>query len=281
MGLSSGKKTKQTTTTTPWAPAQPSITGALTGLDAANQNATQAIQQFTPSLDAAISKATGTMNNPPQYLTDARTQLDKTINGDYVNSNPWTGAMADQIAQKTGAQYNSTFGARGRATGGLAALLSGQGVGDALANFYGGQYNMERGIQNQAIGAAPAFHQDEYTDANNAANLINQRVMLPLTAANSYGAGVTQVSSPYNTSTTVQKQSGGMMQQIIGLGLMAAGAATGNPALMMAGSGMAGGGGGGGGMMGLLGGGGGNAMGSGVNLGGGTANYFAAHPFGG
>jgi hypothetical protein len=69
MGLSSGKKT--TTKTTPWGPAQPYIEGSLSGLQAANQNATQAIQQFTPSLDAAIAKATSNINSPPQYLTDA------------------------------------------------------------------------------------------------------------------------------------------------------------------------------------------------------------------
>jgi hypothetical protein len=267
---------KTTTKTTPWGPGEPYIKDSLAGLQAANQNSTAALQKFTPTLDAAIGKATDTMNNPPQYLTDARTQLDKTINGDYLGKNPYSGGLADLIAQKTGAQYNSTFGGAGRSTGGLAALLSGQGIGDALQQFYSNQYNTDRALQQNAISAAPGFHQDEYTDANAAANLINGRVMLPLNAANAYGSGVTAVTSPYNTSTTTEKAN--KVQQGIGLAMMAAGAATGNPMMIQGGLGMAGGG--MGGMAGLLPPPVSGNMG-GINLGGGTSNFFAQNPFAG
>lgn len=248
MGISSGGKTK--TKTTPWAPAEPYIKDSLAGLQSANQNAQAALTQYTPTLDAAIAKASGMMTTPPQYLTDARTQLDKTINGDYLGKNPYASSLADQIAQRTGAQYNSTFGGAGRSSGGLAALLSSQGVGDALNQFYSNQYNTDRALQQNAIAAAPGFHQDEYTDSNQAANLINGRVTLPLQAANSYAGGVTATTSPYNTQTV--KQSSNPLQTILGLGMTAAGAYFGQPQLMSGGLGVASGGMSGGGMAGML-----------------------------
>jgi hypothetical protein len=135
--------------------------------------------------------------------------------------------MAKLIGDRTQGNYNATFGASGRAHGGLAALLSGQGVGDALGGFYGNIYNQERGRQQQATMAAPAFHQDEYTDINELFPAVQNTAMLPLAAANQYAGGLGGLLSPYNTSTTTQKQS--MLPQLLGLAAQIGGAAFGVP----------------------------------------------------
>lgn len=223
-----GGKTKTKTKVTPWGPAEGSIKGALAGLDSANATAQGTIAQWSPALNAAIGQIQSNIAHPPQYTTDARTQLDKTINGDYVNSNPYTEGMAKLIADKTQGGYNASFGASGRTHGGLAALLSGQGVGDALGTFYGNQYEGERGRQQQAIMASPAFHQDEYTDINQLFPAVQNTAMLPLNAANAYGSGVTNVSSPYNTTNTTQKKTMGLAD-IIGMAAQVGGAFMGVP----------------------------------------------------
>lgn len=237
-----GSKTKTTSKNTPWAPAQPYITDSLSQLQSANKAGQASYAANAPGVQSAIDKAIATITTPPAYQTDARAQLDKTINGDYVNSNPYTGGLADLIAQKTGAQYNSTFGAAGRAHGGLSALLSGQGVGDALQQFYSNQYNNERSLQQQAIAMAPSFNADEYTGLNNVLPAVQSQALLPGQIAGNYSNAVTGATSPYVQNTTTQKTGGLGTILSTGLGLAA-----------QIGGAVAGGG----GMSGLLGGGGG------------------------
>lgn len=198
--------TKQTQKVAPYDPA--AIKAGQTALDT-GYGATQAsLAKYSPALDAAIGQIGKNIAAPPAYLTDARGQLDHTINGQYLDpaSNPYAGGMADLIAKRTGGQYNQTFGASGRAHGGLASMLSGQGVADALGSFYGGIYENERGRQQQATFAAPSFHQDEYTDANNLIPAVSNVSMMPLGAANTYASGMGNLIAPYTTTT--QKQSG-------------------------------------------------------------------------
>jgi hypothetical protein len=236
-------KTKTTSSNTPWAPAQPYITSSLSALQGANQQGQANLNANMGGLNAAIANVNQSVAAPPAYLTDARSQLDKTINGDFVNSNPYTSDIANQIAAKTGAQYNSTFGAAGRSHGGLAALLSGQGVGDALQNFYSNQYNTERGLQQQAMMAAPGFHQDQAgTDINALLPGIQASAMLPGQVAGQYAGGVAGATSPYVQNTTTQKTGG--LGQILstGLGLAAqvGGAFMGMPPGLGAGGGLGG-----------------------------------------
>lgn len=250
-------KSKTTTTNTPYDPA--AIKAGEGALSGAYGQAQGTVAQYSPALQGAINQIQQKIANPPQYLTDARAQLDKTIKGAYLdpNSNPAAAGMAKLIADRTQGNYNATFGASGRSHGGLAALLSTQGVGDALNGFYGNIYNTERGMQQGATMAAPAFNQDEYTGINALFPAVGNTTMLPLNAANSYAGGLGSLISPYTTSTTVQKQS--LLPQLIGgaamlggaliPGLGAAGAASGGMAPIITGSG--------------------------------TGNYFKANPFGG
>lgn len=192
---------KKTTEVTPWKPAEPYIKDAMGAQQSGYGQTKDTLAQWSPTLNTALQQASNTVLRPPAYSTDARAQLDKTINGDYVNANPYTSGIADMIAQKTQGQYNTTFGGAGRAHGGMAALLSSQGVGDALSQFYNQNYQQERGMQQQAIGMAPGFNQDEYTGVNNLIPAVNNTAMMPLNAANAYGQGITGTTSPYTTKT--------------------------------------------------------------------------------
>ena len=126
-----GSKTTTKSKNTPWAPAEGAIKDSLAQAQSANTAGMNTLALTTPGLNSALAKLTANIDKPPQYMADAATQLGKTINGDYIGANPHASSLADLIAQKTGAQYNSTFGASGRGHGGMAALLSGQSVDNA------------------------------------------------------------------------------------------------------------------------------------------------------
>lgn len=207
-----GGKTKTKTKTTPWDPG--AIKGARDALNTGYGQTQANIAQWSPTLNTAIQHISDNIAAPPSYVTDARNQLDKTINGDYVNSNPYTAGISKLIGDRAQGNYNQTFGASGRSHGGLAALLSQQGVGDALQTFHSGVYDQERGRQQQAMMAAPGFHQDEYTDTNALFPAVNNQVMMPLNAAGAYAGGMGGLMSPYNTSTQTQKQGFGLAQAI-------------------------------------------------------------------
>jgi hypothetical protein len=260
-------KSKTTTTNTPYDPA--AIKAGEGALSGAYGQAQGTIAQNSPALQTAINQIQHNIAAPPQYATDARAQLDKTITGGYLDpaSNPYASGMAKLIGDRTQGNYNATFGASGRSHGGLAALLSGQGVADALGGFYGNIYNTERGNQQAATMAAPAFNQDEYTGINTLFPAVSGATMLPLNAANSYAGGTGQLISPYTTSTTTQRQS--MLPQLIGAAAMIGGAAMGVPPGLT------------GGLSGLIGGGSSSGGLAPIMQGGGTANYFARSPFGG
>lgn len=223
------KKSKSTSKVTPWDPA--AIKRGTGALDSGYGQAQGTIAQWSPALNQAISQIQTNIAHPPSYVTDAQAELDKTIKGDYLSpdSNPYASGMAQQIADRTQGNYNATFGASGRAHGGLAALLSSQGVGDALNNFYGNIYNTERGRQTAATMAAPAFHQDQYTDINELFPAVQNTANLPLAAASQYAGGLSGLLSPYTTTKTTQKQS--MLPALLGLAAQIGGAAFGVPGM--------------------------------------------------
>jgi hypothetical protein len=229
------KKSKTKTKTTPWDPA--AIKRGTSALDAGYGQTQATIAQYSPALNNAIQHITDNIAHPMPYVADAKSELDKTIKGDYLDpsTNPYSSGMAKLIADRTQGGYNETFGASGRAHGGMAALLSSQGVGDALNNFYGNIYNTERGRQVGATLAAPAFHQDEYTDINELFPAVQNTANMPLGAAATYAGGLSGLLSPYNTQTTTQKQS--MIPQLLGLAAQIAGAiGTGGASIPMSGA---------------------------------------------
>jgi hypothetical protein len=255
-----GSKTTQKTT--PYDPA--AIKGAQGALTGANTAANATLSQYSPVLNNAMAHIQANISGPPAYQTDARNELDKTINGDYLSpdSNPYSSGLADLIAKRTQGQYNTTYGASGRSHGGMAALLSAQGVGDALGNFYSGIYDQERGRQQQAVGMAPAFHQDEYTDINNLVPAVNSQAMLPLNIAGQYASSMGNLIAPYSTTTQKQSGLGTVLGPALGLAGMIGGAAlTGGTSLM---PGLLGGA--GGGLSGMLGSA-GNNIGGGISMG--------------
>lgn len=221
--MGSSTKTKSQTTVAPPSWGQPYVTGALGAEQSGYNQAANTYKQFNPDQTGAINYAYDNMNNPSAFTSDAQGLLDQTINGKYLEpgTNPFEAAMGKQIGDQTQGEYNTTFGGSGRDHGGLASVLSSQGVGNALDNFYGNIYEQERSRQQQAMMAEPAFHADQFTAPNAMMPYINSTAMGPLQAAALYGTSVGGTVGQYGTTNTntTQTQPFGL-SSMLGLGMM-------------------------------------------------------------
>ena len=155
----------------------------------------------------------------------AENQLSKTIAGDYLSpdSNPWlkgtydagAGRMADAYKTGIGAQTNAMAGFGG-AFGGSAPLeLSGiqsKAFGDSLGSFanqlYGGNYQAERGRQQQATQFAPTFagaqQQYGFNNANALQNIgAQQQALGQQYIADDYGQFQEAQQYPYKQLDTM------------------------------------------------------------------------------
>lgn len=257
-----GKKTSKTTSTSaPWAPAQPILTGAGNSiLNTVNGNAgnlsniesgitggtipglQQQIANQGQQLQPGYNYLNATLGG--QYLNSnpANSYLQSQANGQYLNSNPYTQAMANQAGQAAGNAVNSTFSLAGRTGSDNHATDLARGVDQAQNQVYFQNYQNERGLQNQAIGQLGQNYNTALGAQSQAAGMLpgygtsQFAGYSPLLGAQQlagqlpyYGAqaasGVGSLFGGYGTQTGTQP--GGWLN-----GLLGAGASLGSAAIM-------------------------------------------------
>lgn len=177
-----------TTTQDPWAALQPYL---KTGFAKAGQLLTAGGPQYYPNSTVAqfgqnTQDALGMMQQQAtagnQVAGPAGQQIASTLQGDYLNSNPYLDAMYNQAAQGVTRNYQESvaptiaanFGLGGRTGSNMAFAnamdSSRQTLADSLggmaANIYGGNYQQERARQMQAAGLAPQTAELGYYDAD-------------------------------------------------------------------------------------------------------------------
>lgn len=114
----------------------------------------QTVAPFSPQQQQSIQGITNLATGGNQTLTDANKQLDSTINGDYLNSNPYFSQVAQNVRQPT----DSAFASGGRYDSGQHDAA----VASALAPYAYQNYAAERQNQLSAINQAPAIDQAQY-----------------------------------------------------------------------------------------------------------------------
>lgn len=87
----------------------------------------------------------------------ATPQLKKTINGDYLSSNPYLDQIYDHASKLIGASVDSRFEGSGRYGSNAHASSLAEPLAGLAGNLYGGDYAAERGRQTAATLAAPTF----------------------------------------------------------------------------------------------------------------------------
>lgn len=191
-GSSSGSTTSNTVAT-PWSGQQPYLTNGFQDISSfltnpdGSLNTSALPSYYTGQTIATPSTATtGAESMASNLATNdtvnnaAQTNLENTINGDYLNSNPYLDATYNQAAGQMVNQFNditnpaidSTFSGAGRYGSNSWATdatqqraTEGQQLDNLATDIYGQNY--QQGVQNQltADAAAPAAQAANYTDA--------------------------------------------------------------------------------------------------------------------
>lgn len=150
--------------------------------------------------------------------------INRTLGGQYLNSNPYVDQMAHLAGQDAGNAVNSTFSAAGRTGGGNHAADLARGVSQAELGVRNQDYLNERQMQGQAAASLPGYSTAQfagYTPLLGAQQLAGQ---LPYYGASALG-NIGGLYNGYGTQTG--QQPGGWMN-----GLLSAGASLGSAAIM-------------------------------------------------
>lgn len=247
------KKTTTVQNNDPWGPAQPYI---LKGLEQTGR----VFDANQPSLDKYAAESFGTygrmapgaeagITGAQKYTNDmlagkyqgkspGTSLLTDTMEGDYLQGNPYLQGMIDQTGQSVKDRVTGLFSGSGQYGSSAHQGVLAKQLAEAENAMRFNNYGMER--QNQ-LAAADGLNQLYAADldrisgaADTAQNLmagsqglLNQTAELPWIGVQALNGGVRQASGGYGTSTTKSKTSGGALGSIAGLGMMGLGAAGG------------------------------------------------------
>lgn len=159
-GGGSSKTQTVTQNNSPWSGVQGYLTDAYKNLStevgkgAPEYYPGNTVAPFSQQQQQSIQGVTNLANGGNPTLDAANQQLQKTINGDYLNSNPYFSQVAQQVRQPV----DSEFASGGR-------YMSGQhdvAVAQALAPYAYQNYAAERQNQLNAINQAPGIDQARY-----------------------------------------------------------------------------------------------------------------------
>lgn len=221
----------------PWGPQQPYLKDVF-GQAQSQFNKGPMSQTTQQGLDLLTQRAT----DPNGAIAGASKMVGDTVNGAYLNSNPYVDKMFNSAAQSVGQNFrnntmpglNAAFSKGGRLgstayanTAGAAADSYGNTLNNLAAQTYGQNYANERNNQMQAanmapqIGAADArmlMEAGQFKDNAPWQNIDRYR--------QSVGGNYGGTSSGTNTGMQMTSQGGpSLFQQLLGGGMSAAGLA--------------------------------------------------------
>lgn len=176
-----------TTTQAPWSAVQPYLKSGFNRANSLYQQGGpqyypgQTVAPFGQDTNQALNMFRGTAGQGTPVPGAATDQIAQTLQGDYLNSNPYLDAMYNNAAQRVTENYQEAvapsigaqFDSAGRYGSGMyqnALQNSQQQLGDSLglmaSNLYGGNYENERNRQMQAASMAPSIAPLPYYDAS-------------------------------------------------------------------------------------------------------------------
>jgi hypothetical protein len=147
------------------------------------------IAQQSPQTQQAIQIETQRAINGSPLTAGANQVAQDTLNGNYLNNNPWLDKTYNQAANSVTRNYlnavspgiDSTFSAAGR-LGSNADMTAhdnaqyqlGNTLDNLATNIYGGNYSRERQNQLNTMQLAPSLANNDYTNINALYNAGNQ-----------------------------------------------------------------------------------------------------------
>ena len=242
-----GQPTTSTQVNEPWSVQQPYLQALFGQAQGLNQ---QNPYSLVPQLSSNTMGAINTMGNGiPGYsnLTDLTNQ---TLQGDYLNANPYLDQTYQRGVNQIKGNVSSMFG-HSRFGSGAMANATTSALENLANDIYGGNYQAERGRQQQmaalapSILAAPAQYQLQAGQLQDQYN--QQRAMAPWNQLGLYQGAITgnYGGTQTGTQTNYTNPMAGFLGGAIGGGMLANSAAKGsfmanNPWLLALGGGLLG-----------------------------------------
>jgi hypothetical protein len=113
--------------------------------------------------------------NGSQVTDNANKLATDTLNGDYLNSNPYLDATFNKAADQVQNRVDSMFSRSGRTGSGSHAGVASDKLNDLATNIYGGNYANERNNQMSTMSMAPTIANQDYNDIGKIAAVGSQR----------------------------------------------------------------------------------------------------------
>lgn len=123
------------------------------------------VAPFSGDTQAAMGQVRDLAGGSTGITANANTLANATLNGDYLNNNPYLDQTFNRAAMQTQGQLASQFAGSGRNVGASEGLRS-QQLNDLATGIYGGAYDAERNRQQQVLGMSPQLEQANYTGSN-------------------------------------------------------------------------------------------------------------------
>lgn len=212
MGLSSSTN-KTTTVNTP----SPQQTQAGNTLNSAFNDAFPRIQGYAAQIGGLIPNLIGQVQQGDAGINASRDWITRTLGGN--DSNPYLDQMIAQSGRDTADTLSASMGTRGL-TGGssMARILAHEVSKNALGTRYA-DYNNNQQMQAQAAGMAPGVAAGSLAPIASLLQTAGYAGGAPLDAASRYASGMGGLFGNTGTQATTQTQSGGLLGNLLGLGL--------------------------------------------------------------
>lgn len=173
-----GGSTTSTQKNEPWGPAQPYAKAALS--DAAKWYSSpygrdpypgSTVVPFSPYTEQALGMSANRAMQGNEAQKGANDLLSSTMNGDFLNSNPYLDKTFDMAAGKVRSTLDSQFNKGGTYGSSLHQGAMADNMGDLATKIYGGNYEQERQRQAQGMLFAPQLAEADYNDSQRLAQV--------------------------------------------------------------------------------------------------------------
>lgn len=169
-GGGSGGTTQTVQKADPWSGQQPYLLDVFKKAEGLYNNNPSSYYPDSTIADRSLetNQALGLLGqralNGSPLVDAAQGQIQDTIQGQYLNSNPYLDATFDKAAGKVSSAVNSQFNQAGRYGSGANVGILAEKLGDVATDIYGGNYAKERQNQLQASTYAPTLASQDYID---------------------------------------------------------------------------------------------------------------------
>ena len=135
----------------------------------------QTIADQSPETLLAQNLTTDRALSGSPLMNSAQGLLTDTMQGDYLNSNPYLDQNVNKALDTVQQRVNSAFGQGGRFGSGINQGVLAKEMGDTASQMYGQNFDQERSRQMQGMLFAPQMANQDYFDIGQLANVGMQK----------------------------------------------------------------------------------------------------------